>query len=38
MGLTVSAVKSRLNRIRTRTRKALGGANPMGVDEETSDG
>ncbi|MGH3202955.1 MAG: RNA polymerase sigma factor, partial [Streptosporangiaceae bacterium] len=33
MGLTVSAVKSRLNRIRTRTRKALGGANPMGVDE-----
>jgi RNA polymerase sigma factor (sigma-70 family) len=33
MDLTVSAVKSRLNRIRTRTRKALGGANPMGVDE-----
>jgi RNA polymerase sigma factor (sigma-70 family) len=38
MGLTVSAVKSRLNRIRTRTRKALGGANPMTVDEETNDG
>jgi RNA polymerase sigma factor (sigma-70 family) len=38
MGVTVSAVKSRLNRIRTRTRQALGGANPMGTDEETSDG
>jgi RNA polymerase sigma factor (sigma-70 family) len=38
MGLTVSAVKSRLNRIRTRTRKALGGADPMSADEETSDG
>jgi RNA polymerase sigma factor (sigma-70 family) len=38
MGVTVSAVKSRLNRIRTRTRQALGGANPMSTDEETSDG
>ena len=38
MGLTVSAVKSRLNRIRTRTRKALGGADPMNTDEEISHG
>jgi RNA polymerase sigma-70 factor (ECF subfamily) len=38
MGLTVSAVKSRLNRIRTRTRKALGGANPMNTDEGISHG
>jgi RNA polymerase sigma factor (sigma-70 family) len=38
MGLTVSAVKSRLNRIRTRTRKALGGVDPLSVDEETSNG
>jgi RNA polymerase sigma factor (sigma-70 family) len=29
LGITVSAVKSRLNRIRIRTRKALGGVNPM---------
>ena len=36
MGVTVSAVKSRLNRIRTRTRKALGGADPMAADEETN--
>jgi RNA polymerase sigma-70 factor (ECF subfamily) len=27
--ITVSAVKSRLNRIRMRTRAALGGSNPM---------
>ena len=38
LGLTVSAVKSRLNRIRTRTRKALGGADPMHTDEEISHG
>ena len=36
LGITVSAVKSRLNRIRVRTRKALGGANPM--NEEETDG
>jgi RNA polymerase sigma-70 factor (ECF subfamily) len=35
LGITVSAVKSRLNRIRVRTRNALGGANPMN-EEETS--
>jgi RNA polymerase sigma-70 factor (ECF subfamily) len=29
LGITVSAVKSRLNRIRVRTRTALGGSNPM---------
>jgi RNA polymerase sigma factor (sigma-70 family) len=29
LGITVSAVKSRLNRIRVRTRAALGGSNPM---------
>ena len=33
LGITVSAVKSRLNRIRVRTRKALGGANPMNKEE-----
>ena len=33
LGITVSAVKSRLNRIRVRTRKALGGANPMNEEE-----
>ena len=33
LGLTVSAVKSRLNRIRVRTREALGGANPMNEEE-----
>lgn len=32
LGITEGAVKSRLHRIRTRTREALGGANPM--DEE----
>jgi RNA polymerase sigma-70 factor (ECF subfamily) len=29
LGITASAVKSRLNRIRVRTRTALGGSNPM---------
>jgi RNA polymerase sigma factor (sigma-70 family) len=33
LGITVSAVKSRLNRIRARTRNALGGANPMNEEE-----
>jgi RNA polymerase sigma factor (sigma-70 family) len=37
LGLTVAAVKSRLNRIRVRTRKALGGANPM-KEEDASRG
>jgi RNA polymerase sigma-70 factor (ECF subfamily) len=36
LGITVSAVKARLNRIRVRTRKALGGTNPL--DEEISNG
>lgn len=36
LGITVSAVKARLNRIRVRTRKALGGANPL--DEEIGNG
>lgn len=36
LGITVSAVKSRLNRIRVRTREALGGVNPM--LEETGNG
>jgi RNA polymerase sigma factor (sigma-70 family) len=29
LGMTVSAVRSRLHRVRVRTRKALGGTNPM---------
>jgi len=33
LGITVSAVKSRLNRIRVRTQDALGGANPMNEEE-----
>ena len=33
LGVTVSAVKSRLNRVRTRTRQALGGADPTNVYE-----
>lgn len=33
LGITVSAVKSRLNRIRVRTRNALGGVNPMNEEE-----
>jgi RNA polymerase sigma factor (sigma-70 family) len=36
LGITVSAVKSRLNRIRVRTRSALGGTNPL--IEEKADG
>lgn len=36
LGITVSAVKARLNRVRVRTRKALGGANPL--DEEIGNG
>jgi RNA polymerase sigma factor (sigma-70 family) len=31
LGVTVSAVRSRLNRIRVRTRTALGGVNPAGA-------
>jgi RNA polymerase sigma factor (sigma-70 family) len=37
LGLTVSAVRSRLNRIRARTRTALGGVNPARIQEEESD-
>ncbi|HEY6312917.1 MAG TPA: sigma factor-like helix-turn-helix DNA-binding protein [Streptosporangiaceae bacterium] len=33
MGLTVSVVKARLHRIRVRTRKALGGSNPMNEEQ-----
>jgi RNA polymerase sigma-70 factor (ECF subfamily) len=36
LGITVSAVKTRLNRVRMRTRKALGGTNP--IDEEIGNG
>jgi RNA polymerase sigma factor (sigma-70 family) len=35
LGLTVSAVRSRLNRIRVKTRKALGGTNPARGSEPT---
>jgi RNA polymerase sigma-70 factor (ECF subfamily) len=38
LGITVSAVRSRLNRIRARTRKALGGANPANFGQEASHG
>jgi RNA polymerase sigma-70 factor (ECF subfamily) len=38
LGLTVSAVKSRLHRIRIKTRQALGGANPALEAEETGHG
>jgi RNA polymerase sigma-70 factor (ECF subfamily) len=38
LGLTVSAVKSRLHRIRIRTRQALGGANAALEAEETGHG
>jgi RNA polymerase sigma-70 factor (ECF subfamily) len=38
LGLTVSAVKSRLHRIRIKTRQALDGANPAREAEETSHG
>jgi RNA polymerase sigma factor (sigma-70 family) len=37
LGLTVSAVRSRLNRIRVKARKALGGANPALADEQAYD-
>jgi RNA polymerase sigma factor (sigma-70 family) len=38
LGLTVSAVRSRLNRIRVRTRKELGGANPARIREDNASG
>src|SRR6266851_3589483 len=38
LGISVSAVRSRLNRIRVRVRKELGGRNPADVDEEISHG
>ena len=38
LGMTVSAVKSRLHRIRIKTRRALGGANPAREAEETGHG
>jgi len=38
LGVSVSAVRSRLHRIRARARKALGEANPANIDEETSHG
>ena len=38
LGITVSAVRSRLNRIRVRTRKELGGANPARLHEENDRG
>jgi RNA polymerase sigma-70 factor (ECF subfamily) len=38
LGLTVSAVKSRLHRIRIKTRQALGGANPALEAEEAGHG
>lgn len=34
LGITVSAVKARLNRIRVRTRKALGGTNPANEEND----
>jgi RNA polymerase sigma factor (sigma-70 family) len=38
LGISVSAVRSRLNRIRARVRKALGGTNPASIDEGTRHG
>jgi RNA polymerase sigma factor (sigma-70 family) len=38
LGLTVSAVKSRLHRIRIKTREALGGADPALAAEEAGHG
>ena len=35
LDMTVSALRSRLNRIRVRLRKALGGANPASIEEGT---
>jgi hypothetical protein len=37
-GLTTSAVRSRLHRIRARTRAALGGADPTALTEEDDHG
>lgn len=37
-GMSTSAVRSRLNRIRVKTRKALGGTNPARAAEETTHG
>jgi RNA polymerase sigma-70 factor (ECF subfamily) len=38
LGVTISAVRSRLNRVRVKTRKELGGANPAHLYEETDRG
>jgi RNA polymerase sigma-70 factor, ECF subfamily len=38
LGLTTSAVRSRLNRIRVKTRKELGGVNPAGLRGENGHG
>ncbi|HEY2519243.1 MAG TPA: RNA polymerase sigma factor, partial [Streptosporangiaceae bacterium] len=38
LGLSESAVRSRLHRIRVRTRKELGGANPARLHEENDRG
>jgi RNA polymerase sigma factor (sigma-70 family) len=38
LGVSVSAVRSRLNRIRVKTRKALGGVNPAQIWEENDCG
>jgi RNA polymerase sigma factor (sigma-70 family) len=38
LGLTVSAVRSRLNRIRVRTRRELGGVNPAAIREDNDSG
>ncbi|HEY2519468.1 MAG TPA: RNA polymerase sigma factor [Streptosporangiaceae bacterium] len=38
LGISTSAVRSRLNRIRVRTRKELGGANPARLHEENDRG
>jgi RNA polymerase sigma factor (sigma-70 family) len=38
LGITTSAVRSRLNRIRVKTRKELGGANPARLHEENDRG
>jgi RNA polymerase sigma factor (sigma-70 family) len=35
LGMSVSAVRSRLNRVRVRVRKALGGSNPVNAGEGT---
>jgi RNA polymerase sigma-70 factor, ECF subfamily len=38
LGVTVSAARSRLNRVRVRTRKELGGANPALIREDDDSG